>query len=186
MRLAGVMQACRRDTVNPRPGAPIEDEKLRRLAWGPPATNGLRAACYFEPTKEAYLDGEVVECRVVFHNSGNEVVRFSVAGAFRAMTVTEDREVPIDQIMAYGGRPKLQIFRLEPGHGTEIKYGTVAMGASTKAGGPAATAILAKPGTACRARWLLRVSDETRTPARLDLNTGEVRFRIAEKGAAAR
>jgi hypothetical protein len=43
----------RHDADNPRPGAPIDAEKLRRLAWGPPATNGLRAACHFEPTNEA-------------------------------------------------------------------------------------------------------------------------------------
>lgn len=49
----------RYDADHPKPGAPIDTEKLRRLAWGPPATNGLRVACYFEPTREAYADGEV-------------------------------------------------------------------------------------------------------------------------------
>jgi len=46
-------QPPRYDADNPKPGAPIDAEKLRRLAWGLPATNGLRAACYFEPIKEA-------------------------------------------------------------------------------------------------------------------------------------
>ena len=45
---------------HPKLGALIDDKKLRRLAWGPPATNGLQASCYFEPTKEAYADGEIV------------------------------------------------------------------------------------------------------------------------------
>ena len=50
---AGDEKPPRYDTDNPKPGKPIDPEKLRRLAWGPPATDGLRAACYFEPTKEA-------------------------------------------------------------------------------------------------------------------------------------
>ena len=162
-----------------KPGTPMDEEQLRRLAWGLPAANGLRAACYFEPMRDAYVDGEVVECRVVFHNSGKKPVRFSVAGAFGGMTVTEDREVPLDQNLAFGGMPKLRTFRLEPGQGTEIKYGAVAMGASAKAGSAAATAILAKPGATCRAQWRLHVSDVTQTRVRVELKTGEVRFRIA-------
>ena len=46
-------QPPRYDADNPKPGTPIDAEKLRRLAWGSPAANGLRAASYFEPIKEA-------------------------------------------------------------------------------------------------------------------------------------
>ena len=60
-----------------KPVVPIEEEKLQRLAWGPAAPNGLCAACYFEPTKEAYADGEEVVRRLVFHNSGKEPVLFT-------------------------------------------------------------------------------------------------------------
>jgi len=85
-------ESPRYDADNPKPGAPIDAEKLGRLAWGAPATNGLRAACYFEPTREAYADGEVVKRRVVFHNTGKEPVLFTVGlgGNDDGWTVVDD------------------------------------------------------------------------------------------------
>jgi hypothetical protein len=184
------------DAGQPISGAPMDDQQLQRLAWGPPATNGLRVAFYFEPTKEAYVDGEVVEHRVVFHNCGKEPVRFTAAvgtGSDR-MTVVDDqgRQVPLDRLWHYG-KLVLRTYRLEPGHGTEIKRSSVGLGASAKAGSPADTAIQAKPGTTCRARWLLHVTDadphlasgKPAPGATLALKTGEVRFRITGKEGGA-
>ena len=188
------------DVDHPKPGAPIDAEKLRRLAWGPPATNGLRAACYFEPTKEAYLDGEVVKRWVVFHNSGKEPVFFTVSlgGNDDGWTAVDEQgqKVPLHHV-TYWGLVPLATFRLEPGHATEIECMSTGMGASAKAGGGLTdTEILAKPGTTCRLRWTLCVVETTRKEKGNSvtiasdwhgtLTTGEVRFRIVEKGAAAK
>jgi len=178
------------DADHPKPGAPIAAEQLHRLAWGPPATNGLRAACYFEPAKEVYEDGEVVKRWKVFHNSGKEPVLFTFGGGdFRWIVVDEQgRNVPFQQVAHYGAL-RLVTYRLEPGHAVEIEGSSIGLGASTKAGGLADTAILAKPGTTCRARWMLRLAvlPSPRTPpVPLTLRTGEVRFRIVEKGPAAK
>ena len=186
------------DTDHPKPGAPIDAEKLRRLAWGPPATNGLRAAGYFEPTKEAYADGEVVKSWQVFHNSGKEPLCFTVThGGSPAEWIVVDehaRKVPLDQLYAYG-KLVLETFRLEPGHAKEFERASTGIGASTKASGPADTAIQAKPGTTCRVRWVLSLAGTTHSDGKYvptpgvwhdKLTTGEVRFRIVEKGTASR
>jgi hypothetical protein len=178
------------DADHPKPGAPMAAEKLRRLAWGPPATNGLQAACYFEPAKEVYEDGEVVKRWKVFHNSGKEPVLFTVGGGdFRWIVVDEQgRNVPLQQVAHYGAL-RFVTYRLEPGHAVEIEGSSASLGASTKAGGLADTAILAKPGTTCRARWMLRLAvlpSQRAQPVPQTLTTGEVRFRIVEKGPAAR
>ena len=174
-----------------KPGAPIDAEKLRRLAWGPAATNGLRAACYFEPTKETYADGEVVKRWMVLHNSGKEPVRFDVGlgGHDDGWTVVDEQgqKVPLDHV-AYAGLVPVATFVLEPGHATEIECMSTGMGASTKAAYPADTAIQAKPGTTCRVRWTLSVAETRRVENGKGvpgagvwhgtLTTGEVRFRI--------
>jgi len=190
-------QPTRYDADNPQPGSPIAAEKLRRLAWGPPATNGLRAACYFEPSQDAYSDGEVVKRWKVFHNSGKEAVLFTVGGGDYGWSVIDqqDRKVPLDQVWAFGGL-RLVTYRLEPGQVAEIECSSVGMGASTKAGSVTNTAIQAKPGTTCRARWELRVAETTRmrngkaVPVagvwHGTLKTGEVRFRIVGKGGVSR
>lgn len=191
--------ATRYDANNPQPGSPIEAEKLRRLAWGPPATNGLRAACYFEPTQDAYFDGEVVKRWKVFHNSGKEPVLFTVGGVDYSWRVIDQqgRKVPLDQVWAYGGL-LLVTYRLEPGQVAEFECASVGMGASTHVGPkiPITTAIQAKPGTTCRARWELQVAETTgmRNGKAVPvagvwhgtLTTGEVRFRIVGKGGVSR
>jgi hypothetical protein len=188
-------QPPRYDADNPKPGAPIDAEKLRRLAWGPPATNGLRAAGYFEPTKDAYVDGEVVKRRVVFHNGGEKPVLFTVGlgGNDDGWTVVDDqgRKVPVQHV-TYSGLVALGAFRLQPGHAVEFDCMSTGMGASTKAEDPADTAIQAKPGMTCRVRWTLQVLETTRTKDGKGvpvagvwhgtLTTGEVRFRIVGKG----
>ena len=187
----GVADGARNDADNPKPGAPIDAEKLRLLAWGPPATNGLRAACYFEPTKEAYVDGEVVKRRVVFHNSGNAPVLFTIGlgGNDDGWTVVDERgrEVRLEHI-TYSGLVPLKTFRLEPRHATEIDCMSAGMGASANAKHPADTVIQARPGTTCRVRWTLsvaetkRVENGKRVPVagvwHGTLTTGEVRLRI--------
>ena len=90
----------------------------------------------------------------------------------------------------------LVTFRLEPGHATEIECLATGMGASTRAGHGADTAIQAKPGTTCSVRWTLDVAETIRLEngerVRVagvwlgTLTTGGVRFRIVEKGAAGR
>jgi hypothetical protein len=189
----------RYDADNPKPGAAIDAEKLRRLAWGSPATNGLRAACYFEPTKEAYLDGEVVKRQVVFHNSGKEPVVFTVGlgGNDDGWTVVDDhgQKVPLRHV-TYSGMVELRTFRLQPGHATEIGCMSAGMGASAKVEHPADTAILGKPGTTCFVRWTLSVAETKRVENGKGvpvagvwhgtLTTGEVRFRIVGKGDESR
>jgi hypothetical protein len=174
-----------------KPGAPIDAEKLRRLAWGPAATNGLRAACYFEPTKEVYADGEVAKRLMVLHNSGKESVRFDVGlgGHDDGWTVVDEqgRKVRLDHV-AYAELVPAVTFVLEPGHATEIECMSTGMGASTKAAYPADTAIQAKPGTTCRARWTVRVIETERKEEQNSvtiksvwhgtLTTGELRVRI--------
>jgi hypothetical protein len=192
-------KSARYDADNPKPGAPIDAEKLGRLAWGAPATNGLRAACYFEPTKEAYADGEVVKRRVVFHNSGKGPVLFTVGlgGNDDGWTVVDDRgqKVPVQHV-TYTGLVQLRTFRLEPGQATEIDCMSAGMGASAKVEHPADTAIQAKPGTTCFVRWTLSVAETKRVENGKGvpvagvwhgtLTTGEVRFRIVEKGDVSR
>jgi len=176
---------------NPKAGALIDAEKLRLLAWGPPATNGLRAACYFEPTKGTYVDGEVVKRRVVFHNSGKEPVLFTVGlgGNDDGWAVVDDqgRKVPFQHV-TYSGLVPLRTFRLEPGHATEIGCMSVGMGASARLESPADTVIQAKPGTTYRVYWTLSVAETKRVENGRGvpvagvwhgtLTTGEVRFRI--------
>jgi len=189
-------QPPRYDADNPKPGAPIDAEKLGRLAWGPPATNGLRAAGYFEPTKDAYVDGEVVKRRVVFHNSGKEPVLFTVglaSGNDDGWAVVDERGQRVSlRHVTYSGLVALGAFRLQPGHAVEFDCMSTGMGASTNAEVPADTAIQARPGTTCRMRWTLQVLETTRTKDGKGvpvagvwhgtLTTGEVRFRIVGKG----
>jgi hypothetical protein len=186
------------DADNPEPGAPIEGEKLQRLAWGPAAPNGLRAACYFEPTKEAYADGEEVVRRLVFHNSGKEPVLFTHGSASESghdgwVVVEEPIPVPVERQFGLGGGWSVT-YRLAPGHAIEDwPPRRVRLGASAKAGQGVHAAIQAKPGTTCRARWSIRVLETMRSengkrvPATSvwhgTLTTGEVRFRIVEKDA---
>lgn len=183
------------------PGAPIDTEKLRRLAWGPPATNGLRAACYFKPTREAYADGEVVQRWVVFQNSGKEPVLFTVGlgGNDDRWTVIDDhgQEVPLQHVM-YSGLVAFRTFRLQPGEATEIRCMSVGIGASLQVEiePPLDTVIHAKPGTTCLVRWKLWVDETKRVENgkvvpvagswQGTLTTGDVRFRIVEKGGVAR
>lgn len=178
----------------PKSGTPIDAEKLRRFAWGPPATNGLRAACYFEPTEEAYADGEVVKRRVILYNSGQESVLLAVGGSNSgglAVIDDQDQKVPLAQRFAYG-KLRLETFRLGPGQAAEIECMAVGMGVSTTLRHPMDTVIQAKPGTTCRVRLMLQVTDLTPrsadghgTPAGgLELMTGEVRFRIVKPAAA--
>lgn len=180
----------RYDADKPRAGAPIDTEKLRLLAWGPPATNGLRAACYFEPTKEAYVDGAVVKRRVVFHNSGDKPVLFTVGlgGNDDGWTVDErNRKVPVQHV-TYSGLVELRTFRLEPGHATETECMSAGIGASASARHPVDTVIQARPGVTCRVRWTLRVHETKRVENGRGvpvagvwsgtLTTGEVRFRV--------
>jgi len=132
------------DAAHPKSGVPIDDAKLRSLKWGPPGSSGLRAACYFEPTKEAYADGEVVKRWQVFHNSGKEPLFFTVThGGSPAEWIVldeQDREVPLDRVTAYG-KLVLETFRLEPGHAKEFEQSFTGMGISTKAVGRADSAI---------------------------------------------
>jgi hypothetical protein len=189
----------RYDADDPKPGEPIDVEKLRRLAWGPPATNGLRAACYFEPAREAYADGEVVQRRVVFHNSGKEPVLFTfgLGGNDDGWTVVDDhgQKVPLLHV-TYSGLVPLRTFRLQPGHATEIGCMSAGMGASAKVEHPTDTAIQGKPGTTCLVRWTLSVAETKRVEQGRGvpvagvwhgmLTTGEVRFRIVGNGGASR
>jgi hypothetical protein len=188
---AGVADGGSHHADNPKAGAPIDAQKLRLLAWGLPATNGLRAACYFEPTQDTYVDGEVVKRRVVFHNSGMEPVLFTVGlgGNDDGWTVVNEqgRKVPLQHI-TYSGLVPLRTFRLEPGHATEIDCMSAGMGASARAKHPADTVIQARPGTTCRVRWTLAVAETKRVENGKGvpvagvwhgtLTTGEVRFRI--------
>jgi RNA polymerase sigma factor (sigma-70 family) len=204
-----IHQATRRSPPPPKPspsamqeadlpglkeGAPIDPEKLQRLAWGPPAPNGLRAACYFEPTKDAYENGEVVKRQVAFHNNAKAPVLFTarLGGNDDEWTVLDEqgRKVPLDHV--YFGVPILQLpFRLQPGHAIEIACMGTRMGAGKRADGvPADTTIQAEPGKACRVSWSLTVYETTRLENGQKmpmpdvwhgkLTTGEVRFRIAE------
>ncbi len=182
-------ESPRSDADPPNTGAAIDAGKLALLAWGPPATNGLRAACYFEPAQAAYSDGAVVRRWKVFHNSGVQPVLFTVGGGDYGWKVVDqqDRKVPLDQVAAYGGL-LLVTYRLEPGQAAQIKCLSVAIGASTKAGGLTDTAIQARPGTTCRVRWELPVAQTTRMrdgkPVPVEgvwhgtLTTGEVRFQV--------
>jgi hypothetical protein len=189
------------DADNPKPGAPIEKEKLQRLAWGPAAPNGLRAACYFEPTKEAYADGEEVVRRLVFHNGGQEPVLFTLGSSSENSSgdwavIEEPIPVPVERQFGYGGGWSVA-YRLAPNHAAEIEYPPrIRLGASTKAGEGVHAAIQAKPGTTCRAHWSLRVLETMRSENGKQvavagvwhgtLTTGEVRFRIVEKDAGTR
>src|SRR5205814_2199630 len=58
-----------------RPGQPLPDE-LKDAAWGPPATNGLRAAWLLEPRANQYPFGSVLRSRVLFHNMGESPIVF--------------------------------------------------------------------------------------------------------------
>ncbi len=60
-----------------QPGKPATKEQLAKLAWGKPAENGLRAACYFEPMKDEYPDGQLLNRMIVFHNSCDKPVQIS-------------------------------------------------------------------------------------------------------------
>jgi hypothetical protein len=139
----------------------------------------------------------MVKRKIVFHNSGNEPVLFTFGGSPGGWAVVDEegRAVPLHQTFAYG-KPLLVTFRLEPGYATEIQCLSTRMGASTKAGHGADTAIQAKPGTTCRVRWTLRLAETTRMEngKRVPvagawhgtLTTGEVRFRIVEAGSSSR
>jgi len=190
---AAEKKPARHDADNPKPGAPIDTEKLRRLAWGPPAPNGLGAASYFEPTKEAYVDGEVVKRRVVFHNSGKDPVLFTVGlgGNDDGWTVVDEQgqELPLEHV-TYTGLVRLMAFRLQPGHAIELDCMSTGMGAAAKVDHPADTTIRTKPGTTCHVCWALHVNETTRVVKGKGvpvpgvwhgtLTTGEVVFRIGE------
>jgi hypothetical protein len=97
---------------------------LRNFAWGPPASNGLRAACYFLPAKDGYAVGEeLTRCRV-FHNSGKEPVLFKIRGGgdddCRTALDEQDQEAGGKEIV-YSTIFPMESFRLEPGQIVEMK-----------------------------------------------------------------
>ena len=187
------------DADNPEPGARLKRRSCS-VSRGDPLHPMACAACYFEPTKEAYADGEEVVRRLVFHNSGKEPVLFTYGSSSENshqdwVVVEEPISVPVERQFGLGGGWSVT-YRLAPGHAIEEWSPRVRLGASTKAGQRVHAAIQAKPGTTCRARWSLRVLETMRSENGKQvavagvwhgtLTTGEVRFRIVEKGAATR
>ncbi len=134
---------------NLQPGTPLPNH-LVDVAWGPPASNGLRAAWLLEPFAETYPVGTVVKSRVLFHNSGNVPIVFNTETwhQYDPHTARNAKGDPLEvSVTRYTGVTLSATYRLAPneycevlGHGLGIgerdyreEFSTGSLGAIIKA-----------------------------------------------------
>jgi len=191
------------DTV--KPGTTVSPKQIENLAFGPPATSGLRVAWVLDPTKKTYAVGEIVKCSVVFHNSGSAPVQF-VTHLWHQEDKWIVRDAEGNEIETRGawfsGITPHGRFRLAPGqiikvdaHGVAIGDGDYEEQFSTAQIGKV---IIAEPGDDLRVSWEVPTpgfesrdgQGNKKVPGPKDwtgtLRTGGVKFKVVAADPAAK
>ncbi|MEZ5329528.1 MAG: M56 family metallopeptidase [Verrucomicrobiales bacterium] len=171
-------------------GELLPEEKFADLPFGEPSENGLRVAWIFDPMQAEYRVGDVLKCRIIFHNSGDGPVEFRTDQWHQDDTwhVTDGNgdDIPLRPVWFTGVTP-YQRYRLAPGETCEVAGHGVGIGvaefAEATSQAQMGQQILAKPGDEVHCRWDVRLrpswrkSDGSETEPE-SLSTGKVSFRV--------
>ncbi|CAN5159474.1 hypothetical protein BH23VER1_BH23VER1_03320 [soil metagenome] len=173
-----------------KPGEAWPEDKLAALPFGPAADNGLRAAWIFDPMNETYAVGDVLESRIIFHNSGAAPVEFVTDQWHQDdtwhVTDAEGNEIPTRKTWFTGITP-YQRYELAPGQTCEVAGHGVGIGvaefAEATSQAKMGMQIFAAPGGEVRCRWEVSLRAAWKQPDGTEtepaaLTTGEVRFRV--------
>ncbi len=161
--------------------APWTAEKLAALPFGPANDDGLRAAWLLDPAKDAYQVGEILKCRVLFHNSGSKVIEFQgdTWHQYDTWEATDAAGNKIEvQTTWFSGITPQETVRLAPGEVKEVPAHGVGIGiaefAQAYSRAELGAEIHAKPGDAVTCQWKVqRIPNDT-----APLTTGKVAFKV--------
>lgn len=155
-----------------------------RPAFGPAREDGLQAAWVLDPRKTSYHVGEIVQCRVLFRNSGKESITFETDAwhQFDTWRATDAAGNTIEaKTTWFSGLTRLEKVVLGPGEVKEISAHGVGIGLAeyaeaTKLG----CELWAKEGDEVTCVWDVQVSPSSTER----LRTGPVRFKVTAPGEA--
>ncbi len=156
-------------------------------SFGPPDADGLRAAWVFEPQRRSYAIGEVLGCRILFHNSGDSPVEFQTASWHQddRWHVTDAAGNEIATAGAsYSGITPLEDLVLAPGETHEVGAHGMAIGEAdydeAYSLGKIGKEIHAKPGDSVTIRWDVHYRPNGRKQETM-LATGPVTFGVVAR-----
>ena len=166
-------------------GKTMKPEELASLPFGPANEQGLRAAWIFEPMKEAYHVGEVLKCRIIFHNSGEAATEFTTDVWHQddtwMVTDAEGKEIKFRKTWFTGITP-VQGYRLEGGQTCEISAHGVGIGiaeyAEKYSQALLGVEIHAQPEEEVHCQWKVQITNDGKTAESGLLTTGEVKFKV--------
>lgn len=131
----------------PKPGHVANPENLKGLSFGPAAENGLRVAWGFDPSRKECPVGEIVNSRVMIHNSGERAAQFIGPGKQGGRPSIRDQQLEQDSaphivhadLRITPSSWSFQRYRLEPGQFVEFSGRHVGIGISGVAASPVAS-----------------------------------------------
>lgn len=119
------------------PGKPLLDDLKQHAPWGLVAPNGLSLAWLLEPRAEKQPLDSVLKSRVLFRNSGKQVVFLATenwiqSGSHKALDPAEEfgksgKEIPVWAVGRLGLRNRM-VFRLAPGQYAEVEGHGIGIG----------------------------------------------------------
>lgn len=181
------------ESPNILPGTICEPDTLLQWKFGPAAKNGLRAALDFEPRKNTYAIGEVIQIQVVLHNAGEHPLQIATEH-WRQSDRWKARDANDNDVKTRGDYvsvfPVPQRYRLEPGQIVKIAargavFGEQASDAQRTAS--LETVIDSRPGDELRITWEVPLPDfrSGSVPGAEDwvgtLETGEITLFVTEQ-----
>jgi beta-lactamase regulating signal transducer with metallopeptidase domain len=115
-------------------GMPLPPE-LAAAPWGKALPNGLRMAWLLEPRAAAYRLGTPLECRILIHNAGNNLVVFRTRTSHQGNHKATDAKGAVIgvQSVPWTTTGRLVPFQLAPGEFVEVSGTGIAIGANKNA-----------------------------------------------------
>lgn len=177
----------------PKTGISPPAEELAKLPFGPAGQDGLRVAWVFDPAKDTYAVGDVVKCRIIFHNNGSDRVSFKTDQWHQndKWTVTNAAGEKVEvKTTWFTGMTPWQNFTLEPGQTCEVAAHGAGIGSADyseeHSTGAVGAEIQAVPGDEITCTWEVsldtswRKADENPRAATAvkPRTTGPVKFRV--------
>jgi beta-lactamase regulating signal transducer with metallopeptidase domain len=151
-------------------GTRASDDRLKMLSFGPPLSNGLRAAASTPVTGSTMRSGDRTAVRFVFHNAGHAPLEFESETYRQWDHWRFTRADGTDAATGWGGIPGASFqrrFRLAPGEIVEISRPPLELNLP--------------PGRDYRPFWTLKINNVWAPGSDLkqdDLTTGETEFHL--------